>query len=69
MMLLLVKKFIDVYGLNKEEVFFEVYKYLLFKDKRLVDCFLDIIVNDGKCLLFSYFFLYMVFVSMGIIFW
>lgn len=29
MMLLLVKKFIDVYG-NKEEVFFEVYKYLLF---------------------------------------
>lgn len=46
MMLLFVKKFIDVYGLNKEEVFFEVYKYLLFLDKRLVDCFLGIIEND-----------------------
>lgn len=30
MILLLVNKFIDVYGVNKEEVFFEVYKYLLF---------------------------------------
>lgn len=29
MILLLVNKFIDVYGVNKEEVFFEVYKYLL----------------------------------------
>lgn len=29
MILLLVNEFIDVYGVNKEEVFFEVYKYLL----------------------------------------
>lgn len=58
MMLLFVKKFIDVYGLDKEEVFFEVYKYLLFLDKRLVDCFLGIIENDEVFIVQLYFFIY-----------
>lgn len=69
MTLPLAKKLIDVYGSNKEEAFSEVYKHPSFKDKRLVDCFLDITANDGKRSLPSYFLLYMALASTGIIFW
>lgn len=53
----LVKKLIDVYWLNKEEVYFDVYKYLLFEDKKLVDCFLDILEGEESFKVFVKLFL------------
>lgn len=40
------KKLIDVYWSNKEEAYSDVYKHPSFEDKKLVDCFLDILEGE-----------------------
>lgn len=42
----LAKKLIDVYWSNKEEAYSDVYKHPSFEDKKLVDCFLDILEGE-----------------------
>lgn len=42
----LAKRLIDLYGSNKKEAYSDVYKHPSFQDKRLVDCFLDIIEDE-----------------------
>lgn len=42
------KKLIDVYGSNKEEAYSDVYRHASFHDKRLVNCFLDILEREGS---------------------
>lgn len=42
----LAKKMIDVYGSNKEEAYSDVYGHPSFRDKRLVDCFFDILERE-----------------------
>lgn len=46
------KKLIDVYGSNKEEAYSDVYKHPSFHDKRLVDCFLDILEGEESFMIF-----------------
>lgn len=47
------KKLIGVYGSNKEEAYSDVYKHPSFQDKRLVDCFLDILEGEISFKVFS----------------
>lgn len=42
----LAKKLIDVYWSNKEIAYSDVYKHPSFEDKKLVDCFLDILEGE-----------------------
>lgn len=46
-----------MYGLNKEEVYFDIYSYLLFYDRWFVDCFLDIVEREESFKVFINFFL------------
>lgn len=49
---LIAKKFIDAYGPNKEKTFSDVYKHPSFQDKKLVDCFLDILEGEESFIVF-----------------
>lgn len=49
---LIAKKLIDAYGPNKEKAFSDVYKHPSFQDKKLVDCFLDILEGEDSFIVF-----------------
>lgn len=42
----LAKKLIEMYGSNKEEAYSDIYSHPSFHDRRLVDCFLDIVERE-----------------------
>lgn len=56
MIVFLAKKLIDVYEFDEKKVYFDVYKYLLFYDKRFVNCFLDILKGEESFKVFLNFF-------------
>lgn len=53
----LAKKLIDVYGSNKDEAYSDVYRHPSFQDKKLVDCFLDILEGEESFQVFLNLFL------------